>query len=59
VYNKVGAESGPAFWDFGTCGAISSMAMDHYGFGTGDEMRSRDESRTQGGGKRKEKRGPN
>jgi hypothetical protein len=35
------------------------MAMDHYGFGTGDEMRSRDESRTQGGGKKKEKRGPN
>jgi hypothetical protein len=35
------------------------MAMDHYGFGTGDEMRSQEESRTQGEGKRKEKRGPN
>jgi hypothetical protein len=31
--------------------------MDHYGFGTGDEMRSQDESRTQGGGKERKKRG--
>ncbi len=45
------------FGDFGTCGAISSMAMDHYGFGTGDEMRSQEESRTQGGRKKKRKEG--
>jgi len=57
VYNKVGAEPGPAVWDFGTCGAISSMAMDHYGFGTGDEMRSQGESRTQRGGKERKKEG--
>jgi hypothetical protein len=28
--------------------------MDHYGFGTGDEMRSQDESRTQGGKEKKQ-----
>jgi hypothetical protein len=33
------------------------MAMDHYGFGTGDEMRSQEESRTQGGRKKKRKEG--